>query len=97
MANIFRKPGKKVWWVNYRVDGKRIRRSLRTKDERIARKKVRKIEFDLLTGEIEPKTVTPLASFLEALCIHQLFRRTLQGDTTHDMTSRSSSTPSGLN
>ncbi len=70
MAHIFRKPGKKAWWACYYVDDKRVRHSLRTTHERIARKKLKKIEIDLLTGEIEPKTVTPVAPFLEAFCTY---------------------------
>ncbi len=70
MANLFRKHGKKTWWVNYRVDGKRVRHSLGTTDERVARKKLRKIELDLLAGELQPKSVTPLKPFLEAFCTY---------------------------
>jgi integrase len=70
MASIFRKPGKKTWWVTYYLDGTRIRYSLRTKDERIARKKLKKLEADLVTGELEAKTLTPIRPFLEAFCAH---------------------------
>ena len=38
MAHIFRKPGKKTWWASYNLDDKRVRHSLRTKQERIERK-----------------------------------------------------------
>ena len=68
MAHIFRKPGKKTWWACYYLDDKRVRHSLRTKRERIAQKKLKKIELDLLMGEIDPKMVTLLTPFLEAFC-----------------------------
>ena len=70
MASIFRKPGKKTWWVTYYLDGTRIRYSLRTKDERIARKKLKRLDADLITGDLEPKTHTPIRPFLEAFCTH---------------------------
>ena len=70
MAHIFRKPGKKAWWACYYVGAKRVRHSLRTTDERIARKKLRRIELELLAGELEPRTATPIVPFLEAFCTY---------------------------
>ena len=70
MAHIFGKPGKKTWWACYYLNDKRVRHSLRTKQERIAQKKLKKIELDLLMGELDPKTVTPLKPFLEAFSIY---------------------------
>lgn len=70
MAHIFRKPGKKAWWACYYVGDQRVRHSLQTADERVARKKLRKIELDLLAGDLEPKTVTPIVPFLEAFCTY---------------------------
>ncbi len=68
MASIFRKPGGEIWWATYYHDGKRIRHSLRTRDERVARRKLKKLEGDLVTGELERKTNTPLCPFLEQFC-----------------------------
>ncbi|HUN81052.1 MAG TPA: hypothetical protein VMV81_06020, partial [Phycisphaerae bacterium] len=65
MASIFRKPGRSVWWINYYHKGKRIRHSLRTTDERAALKKLKKLEGELVTGELESKSLTPIAPFLE--------------------------------
>jgi len=76
MASIFRKPGGKTWWVTYYLDGKRFRQSLRTRDERIARRKLKKLEGDLISGELERRTVTPVAPFLEAFCDHLATTRT---------------------
>lgn len=70
MAHIFRKPDRKAWWACYYVGEKRVRHSLHTQDERIARKKLRRIELDLLAGELEPQTVTPIVPFLEAFCTY---------------------------
>ncbi|UCC31453.1 MAG: hypothetical protein JSU86_04085, partial [Phycisphaerales bacterium] len=68
MASIFRKPGGEIWWATYYHDGKRVRHSLRTRDERVARRKLKKLEGDLVTGELERKTTTPLGPFLEQFC-----------------------------
>ena len=71
MAHLFRKPGKKTWWACYYVGEQRVRRSLSTQDERIARKKLKKIELDLLAGELQPQSVTPLSGTLEDWLSHE--------------------------
>ena len=76
MASIFRKPGNKTWWATYYHAGKRIRRSLGTTQERLALRKLRKIEGDLVTGELERKTHTPIEPFLEELCEYLATTRT---------------------
>jgi hypothetical protein len=52
MAAIFQKPGNETWWITYYVNGLRVRHSLRTREERIARLKLKKIEGDLVSGEL---------------------------------------------
>ena len=76
MATIFRKNGKQIWWVSYYHNGKRYRYSLRTADERIARKKLKKLEGELVTNELETKSRTPVGPFLEAFSGHLLATRT---------------------
>lgn len=76
MASIFRKPGKSVWWIDYYHNGKRIRHSLKTTDERIATKKLRKLEGELVTGELESRSHTPIVPFLEAFTSHLAAGRT---------------------
>lgn len=70
MASIFRKPGKKSWWATYYHNGKRYRHSLWTRNERVARKKLKRLQADLITGELEEKTTTPICAFLESFCTH---------------------------
>ena len=70
MASICRKPGKTPWWATYYLNGKRVRHSLRTRGERIARKKLKKLEGDLVTGELQQKTTTHTGPFLEESCDH---------------------------
>jgi hypothetical protein len=69
MAHVFRKPGKKAWWACDYVGDKRVRHS-QTIDERVALTKLKKIELDLLTGELQPKSGTPVTPFLEAFCTY---------------------------
>ncbi|MBP7745507.1 MAG: tyrosine-type recombinase/integrase [Phycisphaerae bacterium] len=70
MAAIFRKPGRQTWWITYYVNGLRVRHSLRTRDERIARLRLKKLEGDLVTGDLVQASRTPLVPFLTAFCEH---------------------------
>ncbi len=56
MASIYKQPRSAVWRVSYYRDGRRVRESLETRDERIAKKKQRRIEAELVTGELEERT-----------------------------------------
>ncbi len=76
MASIFRKPGKAAWWVSYYHKGKRIRHSLWTTDERAALKKLKKLEGEIVTGELESKSLTPIVPFLEEFTGHLATSRT---------------------
>ncbi len=76
MASIFRKPGNSMWWVTYNHKGKRLRHSLRTTDERAALKKLKKLEGELVTGELESKSLTPIVQFLEEFTGHLATART---------------------
>lgn len=76
MASIFRKPGKAAWWVSYYHKGKRIRHSLWTTDERAALKKLRKLEGEIVTGELESRSLTPIVSLLEEFTAHLATTRT---------------------
>ena len=51
MATLFRRG--KVWWVDAGVHGQRLRWSLGTTDERIARRKLKKYEYKQSTGDLE--------------------------------------------
>ena len=66
MVSVYKQPGSAVWWVSYYRNGRRIRESLQTCDERIAKKRVRRIEAELVTGDLDERTTTPLVPLLEA-------------------------------
>ena len=55
MANLFYKDGK--WWLNYRIDSKRYRRSTGTADRKLASIKLKDLEVRLFKGEsVEDKS-----------------------------------------
>lgn len=57
MANLFFKDGK--WWLNYRINGRRYRRSTGTANRKLAEVKLKDLEVRLFKGEI-PDRQAPL-------------------------------------
>lgn len=68
MATLFQRG--KVWWINIGVGGQRLRCSLGTSDERIARHKLKKYQYEQATGDLTLPSVTPIEAFLQAFCEH---------------------------
>ena len=58
MAHIYRR--RKQFWVCYYVNGKKIQKSLGTDNERIARDKKRKVEYQLSIGDLQITSRLPL-------------------------------------
>ncbi len=50
MAHLYKR--RKKYWICYYVRGEKIQKSLQTDNERIAREKKRKIEYDLSIGNL---------------------------------------------
>jgi hypothetical protein len=50
MAHLYKRRNK--YWICYYVKGEKIQESLHTDNERIAREKKRKIEYDLSIGNL---------------------------------------------
>jgi len=50
------------FWIAYRLDGRRVQRSLRTNNERIARDQKRKIEYELAVGDLQLASKLPLST-----------------------------------
>ena len=50
MASLFKRHGR--FWVSYYLGDRQIRRSLQTSNRRVAKAKLRKIEYELATGQI---------------------------------------------
>lgn len=68
MATLFRRG--KTWWIDTGTNGKRLRWSLKTTHERVARRKLKKYEYEQLTGDLELPSLTPIDSFLPSFCEH---------------------------
>ena len=68
MASIHKRSG--VWHVYYRQNGKRIRYSLETRNERVAKDQLKKIEYELMTGQHIRPQKTLLINFLNDFLAH---------------------------
>ncbi|MFC1762190.1 hypothetical protein ACFL6U_08920 [Planctomycetota bacterium] len=74
MASIYRRGNK--FWVSYYVDSKQIKESLGTSNERVARSKLKKLEYELALGELHVASKLPLSVILEAFCKELMSTRT---------------------
>lgn len=68
MASLYKRGGR--FWIAYYFDGKLIQRSLRTTNLRVARDRKRKLEYELVTGDLHAASKLPLPVVLEAFCSH---------------------------
>jgi hypothetical protein len=68
MANIYKRSG--VWHVYYRQGGKRIRYSLETRNARVAKDLLKKIEYELMSGQHVRPQKTPVVDFLADFLAH---------------------------
>ncbi len=74
MAHIYKR--RKQFWVCYYVNGKKIQKSLATDNERIARDKKKKIEYQLAIGDLQITSRLPLLNVLEDFCKYLEITRT---------------------
>jgi len=66
----------RIYWISYYIDDKQFKKSLNTTNERVARSKLKKIEYDLALGDLHVASKLPLQSILEAFCRELLATRT---------------------
>lgn len=66
MASIYKRG--KQFWVSYYVGNTQIKKTLKTTNERVARNKLKKIEYELALGELSIASKLPLPIILEAFC-----------------------------
>ena len=59
MASLYRRG--KVWWIQYRIDGKNVQRSLDTESEQLAKLKLKQMEGLHASGELGLPSRTPIA------------------------------------
>lgn len=69
MATLYRRKNK--FWVSYWVGGKQFQKSLGTDNERVARDKIKQVEYELSLGQMQGISRLPLAEFLETFCGHE--------------------------
>ena len=66
MASIYKR-GKK-FWISYYVNKQQIKKSLKTTDERIAKSKLKQLEYELALGNLNMAIRLPLTVVLEEFC-----------------------------
>ncbi|OQY07990.1 MAG: hypothetical protein B6I25_00510 [Planctomycetales bacterium 4572_13] len=66
MASIYKRGNQ--FWVSYYVGNTQVKKTLKTTNERIARNKLKKIEYELAIGELGVASKLPLTAILEAFC-----------------------------
>ena len=74
MAHIYKR--RKQFWICYYVHGRRVQKSLHTDNERIAKDKKLKIEYQLSIGELHLASRLPLPATLEDFCRYLKTTRT---------------------
>jgi integrase len=68
MASLYKR--RRKFWVSYYLGGQQIQRPLHTDSERIARGKVKQLEYDLSLGDLRQASKLPLVTVLEAYSKH---------------------------
>ncbi|MEI8196325.1 MAG: hypothetical protein WCI73_10485, partial [Phycisphaerae bacterium] len=68
MASLYKR--RKQYWVSYYSGSQHLQKSLHTNNERIARAKVKQLEYDMSLGDLRQVTKLPLVKVLEAYCLH---------------------------
>jgi len=66
MACIYRRGTR--FWISYYVGAKQIKKSLGTDNERVARSKLKRLEYELALGDLHVASKLPLPVILEAFC-----------------------------
>jgi len=64
-----------VWWIQYRIGGKNVQRSLDTESEQLAKLKIKQMEGLHASGQLGLPSRTPIVPFLEVFCQHLQQRR----------------------
>ena len=66
MASLRKRGGQ--FWISYNFEGKRYRKPLGTNNERVAKSKLKQLEYELALGELQVASRLPLKTILEAFC-----------------------------
>lgn len=74
MASIYKRGN--FYWVSYWVNGQQFQKSLRTKQERVARDKLKRLEYELAMGDLQLASRLPIRMVLQKFCEHLEITRT---------------------
>ena len=74
MAHLYKRG--KQFWISYYLEGKLVQKSLKTKQERVALAKQKRLEYELSLGDLHIATKLPLPVVLEVFCKHLKANRT---------------------
>ncbi len=81
-----RRRGNGAWFIDYRIGARRLRRSCKTRNPAVAKKKLRELEAELALGLHQAPSTTRLSAFSESFLAHQTGRRddkTVAGQRMH--------------
>ena len=76
MAHLYKRGCK--FWISYYLSGKLVQKSLKTKNERVALTKKKRIEYELALGDLHVASKTPLSAMLESFCKELMATRTFK-------------------
>lgn len=76
MAHLYKRGCK--FWISYYLSGKLVQKSLKTKNERVALAKKKRLEYELALGDLHVASKTPLPAILEAFCKELMATRTFK-------------------
>lgn len=66
MAHLYKRG--RQFWLSYYLNSKLVQKSLKTKNERLARSKKKRLEYELALGDLQVASKTPLSPILEVFC-----------------------------
>jgi len=66
MAHVYKRG--RQYWISYYLNRRLVQKSLRTTNERVARSKKKRLEYELALGDLHVASKTPLPAILEAFC-----------------------------
>lgn len=76
MAHLYKRGCK--FWISYYLNGRLVQKSLKTKNERVALSKKKRIEYELALGDLHVASKTSLPAILQAFCKELMATRTFK-------------------
>jgi hypothetical protein len=76
MASLYKRG--EWFWIAYYANGEHVQKSLGTNNERIAKEKQKRIEYELSIGELQAASRLPIRTVLQKFCEHLQVTRTFK-------------------